>query len=207
MIPTPDRLLLRRAGFIMEHPLDFAWTTMGFGMIRTYLDPEKRYRLNVWTSKLRTAGVSDIHDHPWDFTSWILCGQIRNVRFVDHGDGTEAAPGCVLPFQHVTIETGEGGGPVSPVTRRWLEALPMEVYEPGQGYRQERREIHRTMAMDGTVTLNDRSPATPEHTARIYWPTGDWVNAEPRPATKAEIYTAIEEASYQARLARWSRAS
>lgn len=203
-VGTPPRPLLRLAGTVLSHPMDYAWTTMGFGMIRTYLDPEQRWRLNVWTKALRVPDVSEIHDHPWDFTSWVLCGQITNRRFDDHGPDAAYIHGA-LPHQHVQIVTGEGGGPVGPVDVRFLKSRAPEVYEPGQGYQQPRQEVHLTRAVDGTVTLNDRTPPTPEHTANIYWARGPWVNAEPRPSTKAEVYGAVEEALFQARLLRAGR--
>lgn len=201
MIPTPDRMLLRRCAYVLDHPNDFSWTTQGFGMIRTYLDEDKRFRLNVWDKRLRVSEVSDIHDHPWDFTSWVLVGQLKNQRYVE---GEQRNPKA-LPFQHVTITTGEGGGPIAAPRPAWLVPMEEEIYTVGSGYVQHRLEIHKTEYLDGTVTINDRSPATPEHTARIYWPSGPWVNAEPRAATKAEIYSAVEQAMYQSRLDRWSR--
>lgn len=195
-----DPLILRRAAHVLDQHKDFAWTVQGFGMIRTYLDPEKEWRLNVWDNRLKIRGVSEIHDHPWDFESWVLAGEIANTRFHE-SDPKEGA----LPFQHIEIVTGEGGGPLGEVDSRYLLCARPEIYLVGQGYRQERKEIHITKAVPGTVTLNRRTPATPEHTANIYWPRGPWINAEPRQATKAEQYSAIEQALYQARLDRWSR--
>lgn len=193
-----DREILLRAGFALENWQERAWTVQGFGMIRTYLDEEKRWRLNVWDNALKVPNVSEIHDHPWDFQSWILCGQLANTRFKLSFPQDPAS----LPYQHVQIKTGEGGGPVGPVDKVYLTPIKSEVYDPGYGYLQNRNEIHITGARSGTVTLNDRTPPTPEHTANIYWPSGPWINAEPRPASKPEVFNAVSLARRQAELAR-----
>ena len=66
---------------VLEHPYPREWTVQGFGMLRTYLDPDKRFRLNVWHSKLAIPNVSIVHDHPWHFTSWVMGGNFTNVRY------------------------------------------------------------------------------------------------------------------------------
>lgn len=205
-----ERTLLMRCANLLDSPTDYAWTVQGFGMIRTYLDDEKQFRLNVWDDRLRVPRVSDIHDHPWDFTSWVLVGRITNQRYsvLSSSEAPPILPADMVPaelFRHVQIVTGEGGGPTGPAGNRWLQPRELESYGPTTGYSQDREEVHRTIAMPGTVTINDRSSATAQHTANIYWEEGDWVNAEPRPATKAEVYSAIEQARYQARLERFVR--
>lgn len=189
---------LRLAPKVLETWSQHVWTAMGFGMVRTYLDDAKRWRLNIWDDRLRVPEVSEIHDHPWDFTSYVCCGRISNVRF----DRTYGPGACALPYQHVQIETGEGGGPTGPVDTAWLTPSRPEIYMPGESYRQAKKEIHITKAVRGTVTLNDRSPPTPEHTAHIFWPRGPWVNAEPRHATQDEVYNAVCAAARQTELLR-----
>lgn len=195
---------LRLAPKVLETWDQHVWTAMGFGMVRTYLDDAKRWRLNIWDDRLRVPEVSEIHDHPWDFTSYICCGQISNIRFklFKPYAGEPGAADFALPFQHVQIKTGEGGGPTGPVDEVKLVACRPEIYMPGESYRQFKDEIHITRAVRGTVTLNDRSPPTPEHTANIYWPHGPWVDAEPRQATQDEVYNAVCAAARQTELLR-----
>lgn len=195
----PSKEILRLAGLTLDGWQERAWTVQGFGMVRTYLDDAKEWRLNIWDDALRVPNVSEIHDHPWDFKSWVLCGEIANTRFrVAPERKPDDAIDFSLPFQHVKIVTGEGGGPRGwPDVVRLLANRP-ETYGPGEGYLQSKDEIHITKARPGTVTLNQRSPATPEHTANIYWPRGPWVNAEPRPATKSEVFNAVQLAQRQA---------
>lgn len=208
VVTHPERNILRIAGITLDGWQERAWTVQGFGMVRTYLDDAKEWRLNIWDASLKVPNVSEIHDHPWSFTSWVLCGGLTNIRF-ERADQVQlvqvpgdARRGFSLKLQHVVIATGEGGGPIcAPDTVELLARQP-ESYGPGEGYIQERAEVHQTIALPGTVTLNQRSPATPEHTANIYWPSGPWVSAEPRPATRTEIYNAVRLAQRQAELLR-----
>lgn len=159
------------------------WTVQGFGFMRLRVDDATR--LHVWDARLREAGVSDIHDHTqWAFTSNVLSGQIINVRY------QLCEPTCdnAHRYHMATITCGIGGG-MQPQPAQTIALLPgkPELYLPGQSYRQEPDEIHRTHAADGTVTLlkQERRQA---NTARVFWPEGGaWGDAIPRQATKDEI--------------------
>lgn len=179
---------------ILLHPHDFKWTLQGFGFIRTYLPfgpNPKRFRLNVWDNDLTPPNVSTVHDHPWDFTSWIVSGAFRNLRLVeDHFNGDE--------YMHMRIKCGETGGSLGtqPLPIR-LRAMPMEFYYTGDIYHQRADEIHTSGFDSGTVTLNDRVGDT--EMPRVFWPAGqEWGDAKPREALPSEIAAATEIA-----LARW----
>lgn len=176
---------------ILEHHSAFHWTVQGFGFIRTYLDADKRWRLNVWHNDLRVPNVSAIHDHPWDFVSYIIAGRMMNTKYFQE-------PGKLPTHNFFEIITGEGGGPSGETYSCTLSDAEHQVYVPGNIYSQIRTEIHETRFTDGTVTLNDRSPPTPDHKARVFWPVGEkWVDAIPRDATKEEIELAVGEAKAQ----------
>lgn len=184
------RELFARSMDILTSPDAFPWTVQGFGMVRTYLDPAKEWRLNVWDDRLRYVDtVSDIHDHPWSFRSWVLAGQIENQRFrhLCREEGDEPH----LTHSMVEIKTGEEGGRVGPITSEILFPGPKELYVAGQDYAQNLSEVHRTVATRGCVTLNQRTPATTEYTARVFFPLGtEWVDAMPRKATAYEVHQA-----------------
>lgn len=195
-MPVMDKVVIARAAWVLDNWEQFAWTTQGFGMIRTYLDDQKEYRLNVWDDRLSVPRVSVIHDHPWDFTSMVLCGRITNTRY----ERNVAKP---ANFSFQNIVTGEGGGPTGVVEDCHLEACPSELISPGGTYRQDREEIHHTGALRGTVTLNRRSPPTVNHTARVFWPLGEqWVDAMPRHATPDEVMEAVIAARLEAKMLR-----
>lgn len=156
-------------------------------MLRTYLDDAKRWRLNVWDNRLRIPNVSTIHDHPWSFKSYILAGVLHDHIFMMIDDEDPA----VYTHSFHVIKTGEGGGPIEAPQHCRLKRLGRASYGPGACYAHERTTIHETDSLNGTVTLNDRTPPTKEHTARVFWPYGErWVDAEPRIATAAEIESA-----------------
>jgi predicted dehydrogenase len=162
-------------------------------MIRTYLGESKRFRLNIWDDRLRTnPPASTIHDHPWDFTSYIISGRLLNIAYyvveVDTNDETST-------HQYFRIKTGEGGGPTEDPKFARLTFACAQLYSEGDDYYQSKECVHETQYDRGTVTLNDRSPPTAEYTARVFWPRGQsWVDAVPRPATNAEIKQAVESA-------------
>ena len=157
-------------------------------MLRTYLDGNKRWRLNVWDDRLRVRDVSIIHDHPWSFVSYVFSGGIRNQRYYVRDDGD-------MTHCYHQIVTGEEGGPLPQKFMCGLVKWQAEVYRAGQGYSQHLEEVHDTHATRGTVTLNDRTPPTTAHTARVFWPIGtEWVDAKPRRATPREIQETLEYA-------------
>lgn len=174
---------------VIENPYSHQWSVQGFGMLRTYLDPDKRWRLSIWHSALAVPNVSIIHDHPWDFLSLVLAGEFYNTRY------TEDVLNSAATHMVQRIRTGEGGGPDGPATSVALVAGPKEVYGPGALYCQWAEEVHASGYVDGTVTLNDRTRRPDPDHALVFWPFGqEWVDAEPRPATTKEIIIATTAA-------------
>lgn len=174
----------------LELPEAYEWTAQGFGMIRTYLDENKRYRLNIWHSKLRVPNVSTIHDHPWSFISRVFAGELKNTIYDVVKRGLEPT------HSFYRIKTGEDGGPLGDAHPVTLQARPSTFYFPGDQYAQRNTIIHETDYRDGTVTLNDRTKVlTPNHSARVFFPFGtEWVDAKPRPATAKEIEMVVKAA-------------
>lgn len=163
---------------LLVSPHGREWSIQGFGMLRTYLDDKKVYRLNVWDSNYRVKDVSLVHNHPWHFESLIVAGKLRNIRFDGARDGKL--------FKWAQILPGPGGGKLGPAGEARLEGRGLEVYGEGDTYQQKAHEIHISMPEDGTVTLNKRERVG-EDRAVVYWDTPEWVDAEPRVATYKEI--------------------
>jgi hypothetical protein len=168
----------------------FAWSLQGFGMLRLYLTPETR--LHVWHSAFSVPNYSPIHDHPWDFTSLILAGEIRQHRYLKLA---QKMPSHCEEYLYTKIRCGAGGGPVEdradPI---YLRRLPLETYKSGELYDQKANELHESMPIDGTVTIINRQfKSDPEH-AIVAWKSGPWVSAEPRLATPYEVRKITETA-------------
>jgi hypothetical protein len=68
-----------------------------------------------------------------------------------------------------------------------LYRCPTEVYGPGECYRQEAEEIHESRPANGTLTLIHRRFKEDTEHARVFWQSGGFVSAEPRPAKEWEI--------------------
>lgn len=162
---------------------DYPWTLQGFGMFRLYLS--RKVRLHVWNDKYRISAVSDIHTHPWSFTSEVLAGEIQNTRY--------AFTQTAIENSHVkqTIVCGMGGGKAE-LTNATREVLlwktGVERYLPGAAYEQSPIEVHSTHAKPGTITLVTRVFQPDTELADVFFPIGtEWVSAEPRNATIDEI--------------------
>lgn len=176
---------------ILLHATDYDWSLQGFGMLRCYLSPE--IRLHVWDSRFKVPGVSVVHDHPWDFTSLIVTGEVKQYRYIEHPTNGE-------PFRRSTIRCGHGGGIVraecAPEAPEGVYLLrqALEIYHVGESYSQNADEIHESLPADGTVTLVERRfKADTEH-ARVYYQTPEWVSAEPRKAEFGEVRSAVNVA-------------
>lgn len=174
---------------ILADPLKRRWTLQGFGMLRTYLtdnlatDGRKVHqpRLNVWDSRYQVRHVSLVHDHPWNFDSYIVMGKLVNRRYV-----IADRPGRAMKV--VTIQCGEGGCITSSPMPVYLSENSVEVYGPGDTYHQDASEIHVSVPDDSTVTINYRTFHENTENARVFWPAAEeWVSAEPRRATDEEI--------------------
>jgi hypothetical protein len=164
---------------ILTNPLARDWTVQGLGMMRTYLSKEQR--LHIWHSALQTPDASAVHDHPWNFTSKILLGKVNQHRYIrDNAFGT--------PWQEQLIVCGEGGGVVGLPSVVRLRKAAKEVYSEGDVYRQEAHELHASFPADNTVTVITREYKEDLDHACVFFPLGvNFVSAEPRPASKAEI--------------------
>lgn len=180
---------------ILMNPDGYEWSTQGFGFIRTYPHfGDKTWRLNVWHSCTRVEGVSDIHTHPWDFTSIILAGKFQNTRFTEYSDDLTVMFSPSDQYYRAKLIPGIGGGLEKTADLVVLDEHETEYMGPSSVYHQRHDEIHQTTYEDGAVTLNMRVPQG-EDVANTYWPTHvNWGDAKPRAATKREIYTSIAAA-------------
>lgn len=186
---------------VLEHPLDHEWTLQGFGMLRTYFGGDD-VRMQVWHHDFEVLGNNSVHDHPWDFTSWILVGVIVNTRFVtvhpqDRGQYTGLVKGS-----EVLIKPGTEGELLSEPKTVTLLASEPEHLEEGCSYSQQASELHRTDYLNGTVTINLRRRTRTQDVARSIHLEGEpeWKLFLPRPAHSHEVErfctTALERWHY-----------
>lgn len=175
-------------------PLYGDWSVQGFGVLRLFI--RKIGRLHIWTQDLRAPGVSMTHNHSWNLASTIVAGELRNTKFADFGPAPSVGDlgRDLMLYNHMRLLTGYESRPLSNPEVVILREYPGQVYRAGDTYVQAAEEIHRTDALDGTVTLMARNEDT-NGEADVYWPLGtEWGSAKPRPATPAEIRLAINQA-------------
>lgn len=177
------KLELRDAGSAGS-PLE--WTIQGLGMLRYYL-PGTDDRLHVWSPGHAVDGVSAMHSHPWNFTSLVLSGKLKNEVYTNG-----SLIGESKPYNRQAIFCGEGGGLVGKPREVWLGMESAALYTPGQRYRMEAPQIHVAKPTPGCVTLCTREQVgNPDH-AEVFWPIDEtWGSAEPRPATAEERFSIL----------------
>lgn len=169
------------------------WSLQGFGMLRLYVS--KSIRLHIWDPRIAVPDVTTRHTHPWDFKSTVVSGRIVDKVY-------RMAQGYPLTPTHMAAEIvcGTGGGMTpsapTPVT---LEQAGAAIIETGYSYRRFGNEIHESLPDPGTVTLVERRFHEDTEHAYVFYPFGrEWVSAEPRQATAAEVDGILAQA-----LARW----
>jgi hypothetical protein len=178
------------------------WSLQGFGMLRLYLSSD--VRLHVWSDADIAEGVSEIHDHPWDFTSHVISGVVQNTRYrVDFPRSNSPDPTVtdnpLMPWGRSKpthweekIKCGPGGGALGDERLVVLVAQPVEVIKAGGTYSQRAYEVHDSAPSNGAVTVIHRSFHQDTEHARVFYPIGEkWGSAEPRPATAEEVHRIV----------------
>jgi hypothetical protein len=172
---------------ILENPIGHEWTIQGLGMLRLYLDGERR--LHIWDDRYQVDNVSQMHTHPWNFRSYIVAGELYNTLYeVDDNDG--------LPYKQQSIFCGVGGGLVDSPQNVNLAVKSKMFYRERETYSELAHEIHISEPIGGTVTIVKREFLDDADHALVFWKDGDWVSAEPRAATNEEV---IDITSYSLR--------
>lgn len=102
-------------------------------------------RLHVWSPwNPPVVGDADVHDHPFEFTSLVLAGEMLNTHLSavddEHGDHVELSAACVTSFgpQPVPVPTGR---------RVRLVETGADVVRRGELYRMPSWLLHRTDAV------------------------------------------------------------
>jgi hypothetical protein len=165
---------------ILENPIGYTWTLQGLGMLRLYLDGERR--LHIWDSRYRVKDVSQMHTHPWDFRSLVVAGTVRNQIEIE----VPAEEGDTTHYKQ-TIFCGVGGGLRGEPSRVRLVEDSYHTYSEGESYEERAHQIHVSDPDDGTVTIIKRIVVGDSDHALVFWEDGEWVSAEPREATTREV--------------------
>jgi hypothetical protein len=133
-----NRALVRT---ILEHAEDHPWTMQDIGLLGLRLDDRREYRLHVWGPNY-SVGEPPVHDHPFDFTSTIIAGEMTNTRYDENPSGVEYHRVRYSPSNEDARRTDT----VS------LSGTATSLIA-GDQYSQSAHELHDSRQLPGTVTI------------------------------------------------------
>jgi hypothetical protein len=167
---------------MLQHAEDFPWRMADIGLMSLRLDDRREYRLHIWDPTC-CVGESPIHDHPYDFTSMIIAGELTNTRYEEDPAGDE-----YVRFRYSPGAEGD----------RRSDAVKLSststTFTAGNQYRQIARELHASWQEPGTVTaIRCLWVEAPELTVCVR-DEGSWRSGLGRDATREEIKTFIAKA-------------
>lgn len=180
MEPSMQRALVST---ILHHAEDYPWRMQDIGLLGLRLDDHREYRLHVW-DPTRTGLEDDpaIHDHPYDFTSWIVAGEMANVRYDEDPGGA--------PFTRFRYELDDEGSRTIDTVRLTGTAT---TFAAGSSYRQEAHELHESRQLPGTVSII-RCTFRDVTRLSVCRRSSEWISGQSRPATRDEIKSIIAKA-------------
>jgi hypothetical protein len=167
-----DRVLVRT---ILEHAQDYPWTMQEIGLLGLRLDNRREYRLHVWDPS-HCEHEPPVHDHPFDFTSTIIAGEMTNTLYRESPTGVE--------YSRVRYRPDEEDVRSTDTVR--LSAMATTYREGGQ-YSQLADELHDSRQLPGTVTvIRWTFKIGPELTV-CRRDGSTWVSGQSRPANPEEV--------------------
>jgi hypothetical protein len=160
---------------ILEHAQDYPWKMQEIGLLGLRLDDRREYRLHVWD-----PGYSDdeppVHDHPFDFTSRVIVGEMTNTRYQESDSGIE--------FNRIRYAAGDEATRRSDTVR--LSASRSTVRE-GDNYSQVAHELHDSRQVPGTVTIIRMEAKDVSELTVCRRSESTWISGRSRPATSDEV--------------------
>jgi hypothetical protein len=160
---------------LLEHAADHPWRLQGIGLLALRLDDRREYRLHVWDPD-GCIGDPPVHDHPYDFTSTVVVGELVNTRYLEDPNGHE--------YRRERYAPDDENDRRADLVRLVGTSTTLV---PGDEYHQHAAELHDSRQAPGTVTIircawRDR----PELTVCLR-PGAPWVSGQSRQATPHEI--------------------
>ncbi len=168
---------------ILRHAQDYPWTLQDIGLLGLRLDDRREFRLHVWDPTYSCVGDDPpIHDHPYDFTSTIIAGEMTNTRYEVDLAGTEFTRFRYVPSDENsrTADTVRLSGTAT-------------TYKAGESYQQLAPELHDSWQQPGTVSII-RCHFPDVSLLTVCRKSSDWVSGQSRPATFEEVKTITSKA-------------
>ena len=160
---------------MLQHAEDFPWRMQDIGLMGLRLDDRRECRLHIWDPSY-CAGEPPIHDHPYDFTSTIIAGELTNIRYEE-----DLAADEYVRFRY---SPGAENERRSDSVRLSSTAT---TFTEGRQYRQLAHELHASWQQPGTVTaIRCTWVEAPELTVCV-GEEGSWRSGQGRDATPEEV--------------------
>lgn len=178
MEPEQVRAILEQAAHDpSEGATNGAWRIQDIGVMSRWLDDRRTLRLHVWDRPL-VAGDPPIHDHPFDFTSTVVAGELVDTCYVEDPAGVEYVRERYAPGDETnrTADTVRLAG-----TSTTLRA--------GATYHHRAPDLHDSRQVQGTVTVLrvDRWCHDASALTVCRRPGAEWVSGWSRPAAEGEV--------------------
>lgn len=132
----------------LKRGLEFRAHPLGFISCVIFVEGDRKARLHIWSTseKLSQGEGVTIHDHVFDFTSWVLAGEIVNRCVLIDGAGT---PSSVYEASYTSD---------SSVLVRKNEILnimdgEIQKYSTGMRYSMRAGQLHETRSIDSNVAV------------------------------------------------------
>jgi hypothetical protein len=161
---------------ILRHAEDYPWTLQDIGLLGLRLDERRELRLHVWDPTYSIVGDDPpIHDHPYDFTSTIIAGEMINTRYEVDPSGTE-----FTRFRYVLSDENSRTADTVRLTGT------ATTYKGGDCYQQLSSELHDSWQQPGTVSII-RCDFKDVRLLTVCRKSNDWVSGQSRSATSEEV--------------------
>ena len=170
---SPSRALVRT---ILEHAGDYPWVMQEIGLLGLRLDDQREYRLHVWDPS-SSVGEPPIHDHPFDFTSTVIVGEMTNTRYEEDPLGVD--------YRRVRYTPPNEDDRRSDTVRLSGTAT---TFTAGSQYHQLAHELHDSRQLPGTVTIIRRTFTTEAAELTVCNREAvAWISGQSRPAAPADV--------------------
>lgn len=160
---------------ILRHAEDLPWRMQDIGLMSLRLDEGRQYRLHVW-DPTDCVDEPPIHDHPYDFTSTIIVGELTNIRYEETTAGEE----------YTRLRYTPPAEDLRPSDRVRLSST-QTTFTGGDRYRQLAPELHASRQLPGTVTVISCSWVEAPHLTVCLRDGEAWRSGRARDATRDEI--------------------
>ena len=167
---------------ILRHAEDFPWRMQDIGLMALRLDDRREYRLHIWDPSLN-SGDPPVHDHPYDFTSAVIVGELTNTRYVESAAGDEHAR-----FRYSPPDEDQRRADTVKL------AAAAETFREGDEYRQLAPELHASWQQSGTVTVIRCAWGEARELTVCLRDEGSWRAGKARDATPEEVKSFVAKA-------------